>query len=153
MKVRFYGHDQGNKRQLEELIKLHGLENQLVYEGYKKDVAEIWEQNHALLLPSRYEGAPLVVIEAMLCNRMAIATDIGRNRELIDDNESGFIASGATIELLDECLERAWQKRNEWKKIGELAGEHIRQRYPADPVKEFKEKIERLVGLKTGSSV
>lgn len=151
LKIRFYGHDQGNKRQLEELIKLHGLENQLIYEGYKKNVEEIWEDNHALLLPSRYEGAPLVVIEAMFCNRMAVTTDIGRNRELMDDNESGFIASGATIELLDECLERAWQQRDNWKAIGELAGKHIRERYPHDPVLEFKEKIESLIPATVGS--
>ncbi|MEL7499099.1 MAG: glycosyltransferase family 4 protein [Planctomycetota bacterium] len=145
LKITFYGHDQGNKAQLEELIKLHGLEEQLVFGGYKKDVTDIWRENHALLLPSRYEGAPLVVIEAMICNRMAIVTDIGRNRELIDDNESGFIAPGATIELLDECLERAWAKRDQWEAIGQLAGQHIRERYPEDPVGEFKDKIKALV--------
>lgn len=145
LKITFYGHDQGNKRQLEELIKLHGLEDQLLFGGYKQNVEEIWSENHALLLPSRYEGAPLVVIEAMLCNRMAITTAIGRNRELIDDNESGFIAAGATIELLDDCLERAWEKRQQWQAIGKLAGEHIRQRYPQDPIGEFKDKIKALV--------
>lgn len=145
LKVTFYGHDQGNKKQLEELIKLHGLEDQLVFGGYKKDVQDIWRDNHALLLPSRYEGAPLVVIESMMCNRMAITTAIGRNCELIDDNESGFIAPGATIELLDECLERAWAKREQWESIGRLAGKHIRERYPADPISEFKSRIKGLI--------
>ena len=88
IQISFFGHDQGNKKQLEELIKLHGLEKQLIVETYRKHVTEIWEDHHALLLPSRYEGAPLVVIEAMLCNRIAIARDIGRNRVLIDDNDS-----------------------------------------------------------------
>lgn len=141
LKIRFYGHDQGNKRQLLELIAMHGLENQMTYSGFTNDVLEIWRDNHALLLPSRYEGAPLVVIEAMLCNRIAITTDIGRNRELMDDNESGFIAAGATIELLDEALERAWQKRNQWQSMGEKAGQHIRARYPEDPIREFADKI------------
>lgn len=146
LRISFYGHDQGNQRQLEELIKLHGLEGQLVIEGYRNKVQEIWEENHALLLPSRYEGAPLVVIEAMLCNRIPITTDIGRNRELIDDNESGFIAPGATIELLDDALERAWDKRHDWEAMGRLAGEHIRQRYPRDPVGEFAARLKALLG-------
>lgn len=148
LKITFYGHDQGNKRQLEELIAMHGLENQLVIGGYSDRVENIWRDNHALLLPSRYEGAPLVVIEAMLCNRIAITTDIGRNRELMDDNESGFLALGATIELLDEALERAWQRRHQWKQMGELAGRHIRDRYPEDPIGEFANKIKRVAGLK-----
>ena len=141
IKVSFYGHDQGNKRQLEELIKLHHLEKQLVIEEFKRDVQDIWRENHALLLPSRYEGAPLVVIEAMMCQRIAISTDIGRNRELIDDNESGFIAAGATVELVDDALERAWQKREQWQAMGQLAGRQIRERYPTDPVAEFADKI------------
>ena len=144
IKVSFYGHDQGNKRQLEELIKLHHLEKQLVIEEFKRDVQDIWRENHALLLPSRYEGAPLVVIEAMMCQRIAISTDIGRNRELIDDNKSGFIAAGATVELVDDALERAWQKREQWKAMGQLAGRQIRERYPADPVAEFADKIKGL---------
>ncbi|MDA7932630.1 glycosyltransferase family 4 protein [Mariniblastus sp.] len=141
LKVVFYGHDQGNKLQLLELIKLHGLEEQLVFHGFSDSVEEIWENNHALLLPSRYEGAPLVVIEAMLCNRIAITTDIGRNRELMDDNESGFVAMGTSVELLDEALERAWQKRHQWQEMGVLAGKHIRERYSDDPVRDFAEAL------------
>jgi glycosyltransferase involved in cell wall biosynthesis len=145
IQISFFGHDQGNKKQLEELIKLHGLEKQLIIEQYRKHVTEIWEDHHALLLPSRYEGAPLVVIEAMLCNRIAIATDIGRNRELMDDNDSGFIAAGATVDLVDDALERAWQKREQWQQLGLLAGKHIRERYPQDPVGEFADKIKGLL--------
>lgn len=144
IQITFYGHDQGNLKQLTELIRLHGLEGQLKIGGFKDRVEEIWEENHALLLPSRYEGAPLVVIEAMLCQRIPITTDIGRNRELVDDGQSGFIAAGATIELLDQALERAWEKREYWKEMGELAGRHIRERYPRDPIGEFADRIKAL---------
>ena len=141
IQITFYGHDQGNEKQLIDLIKLHGLEDQLKIGGFKDRVEDIWEENHALLLPSRYEGAPLVVIEAMLCQRIAITTDIGRNRELIDDGESGFIADGAIIGLLDQAMERAWTNRQRWREMGKLAGQHIRQRYPQDPIGEFADRI------------
>lgn len=145
LKIRFFGQDQGNARQLKELINLYGLKKQMSFGGYVPDVRQVWEQHHGLLLPSRYEGAPLVVIEAMLCNRMAISTDIGRNRELIDDNESGFIADAPTVALLDDAMERAWQKRDQWQAIGKLAGQHIRQRYPEDPIAEFMYHLQSLV--------
>lgn len=141
IKVQFYGHDQGNLRQLQELIKLYQLENQFSIVGFSQNVEEIWTANHALLLPSRYEGAPLAFVEAMLCNRIAIVTDIGRNRELMDDNQTGFLAAGATVELVDEALERAWEKREQWRSMGEMAGQQIRQRYPADPIREYADKI------------
>jgi glycosyltransferase involved in cell wall biosynthesis len=139
--IHFYGHDQGNRRQLEELIRMHGLENKLKLEGFTPDITKIWSENHGLILPSRYEGAALVVVEAMLSNRMVIVTDTGRNRELIDDGESGFIAHAATVELLDEALERAWQKRDQWEVIGRTAGCHIRERFSADPAGEFAQRL------------
>ena len=120
--------------------------------GFSDSVEKIWEDNHALLLPSRYEGAPLVVIEAMLCNRIAITTDIGRNRELMDDNESGFVALGATVELMDEAMERAWQKRHQWREMGELAGKQIRERYSDDPVRDFAGDIKQLAGAESTAS-
>lgn len=145
IEISFFGHDQGNKAQLEALIEMHGLQDQLKFGGFVKDVSDIWESNHALLLPSRYEGAPLVVTEAMLSGRFAITTNLGRNAELMDDNVSGFIAEGATISLVDEAMERAWKKRDQWQQIGQLARQHIRERYPEDPIGEYAEKILSLV--------
>lgn len=145
VEITFYGHDQGQMLQLKELIKMHGLEDKLKVGGFVDKVEDIWADNHALLLPSRYEGAPLVVIESMLCNRIAITTDIGRNRELMDDGVSGFVADGAIARLLDDAMERAWEKRDQWRAMGALAGQHIRQRYPKDPVREFADRIIGLV--------
>jgi glycosyltransferase involved in cell wall biosynthesis len=145
VEISFYGHDQGNKAQLESLIEMHGLQDKLKFGGFVKKVTDIWAANHALLLPSRYEGAPLVVTEAMLCGRFAITTNLGRNAELMDDNVSGFIAEGATVSLFDEAMERAWQKRDQWQQIGQLARQHIRERYPEDPIGEYADKVRSLL--------
>jgi glycosyltransferase involved in cell wall biosynthesis len=150
LKVNFYGADQGNRRQLDDLIALHGLQNQLQYCGYKNRIADIWAENHALLLPSRYEGAPLVIVEAMLSNRISVATAIGRNRELLEDGVTGFIAASATPELLDEALERAWSVRDQWRGLGEIAGQHVRDRYTLDPIGEFASKLRLLVQQPSG---
>lgn len=144
IEIHFYGNDQGNLRQFKDLVEAHGLQSKLKHAGFVNNVNEIWEKNHALILPSRYEGAPLVVIEAMLCGRIPITTDIGRNRELCDDGESGFIAASATPELIDQVLERAWEKRSQWKQMGELAAKHIRDRYTSDPVGDMAETIKSI---------
>ncbi len=144
LEITFFGKDQGNEAQLRDLIKMHDLGDQLKFGGFCTDVADIWRDHHALLLPSRYEGAALVVVEAMLCNRMAITTDTGRNSELMRDGESGFIAPFATIDLLDEAMERAWQQRHQWREMGERAGKSIRQNYSVDPIDEFAQRLKKL---------
>ncbi|MBX3417183.1 MAG: glycosyltransferase family 4 protein [Pirellulaceae bacterium] len=141
IEITFYGKDQGNERQLVELIKMHGLEDKLKLGGFMTEVEDIWRKNHALLLPSRYEGAALVVVESMLCNRVAITTNTGRNSELLRPDHTGFIAPYATIDLLDEALERAWAKREQWRELGEEAGRSIRAKYSVDPIEEFGKRL------------
>lgn len=105
---------------------------------------DIWKQNHALILTSRYEGLPLALVEAMLCGRTAIVTNVSGNAEVIIDNENGFLAKAATAEFVDEALERAWERRSEWKEIGNKAKEYIRSIIPEDPVKYFYDEIKTL---------
>lgn len=144
IEILFFGHDQGNARQLRDLIAMHGLQDRLKLAGFEKDVHRIWERCHGLLLPSRYEGAALVVIEAMMCHRMAITTDTGRNSELIEDGLSGFVARGPTVELLAEAMERAWQSRDRWREMGKQAGRNIRSRYSDNPIRDFASRLKAL---------
>ncbi len=144
LEIVFYGKDQGNLRQLKDLIVRYNLGDRLKIAGFEEDMTEVWNQCHGLLLPSRYEGAALVIVEAMLSGRLAITTDTGRNAEFIRDGESGFIAPAATSDLLDEALERAWQVRDQWQTLGQLAAKRIRQCYSEDPVGAFADKLVQL---------
>jgi glycosyltransferase involved in cell wall biosynthesis len=105
---------------------------------------EIWKQCHALILTSRYEGLPLAAVEAMLCGRTGILTGVSGNPEITLDNETGFLAKAATPESVDEALERAWDKREEWEEFGQRAKKYIRTLIPPDPVEHFCNVLEKL---------
>jgi glycosyltransferase involved in cell wall biosynthesis len=139
-KVRFYGSNQGHLRQLEALIARSATPAHFEIVGYS-DVAEIWHQNQALILASRYEGAALVVVEAMRAGRAVIATDTGRNRELIDHGETGFIAPAATVDLIDQALDLAYQHKHRLQAMGALAKQHIAQRYPESPENDLADRL------------
>ena len=110
--------------------------------GFANDLTEVWAQNHAIFLPSYMEGLPIVLMSAMLCARVSIATDIGSHTEVISDNVSGFIAAKPGVEALDEALERAWQRREEWEKMGLEARSAILKFLPEDPLRFFIHRIE-----------
>jgi glycosyltransferase involved in cell wall biosynthesis len=141
LQVSLWGSDQGFLQQLRQLIDLHGLHERLTYCGFTDDIASLWAQHHGLLLPSRMEGNALSLIEAMLCGRVPITTNVGRAAELIDDNENGFIAPAATAELIDEVLERAWQRRNEWQTMGQRAAQAIRARHSLRPAEDLADRL------------
>ncbi len=147
LSIRLFGDSQGNRTQMERLIERYGLQTQIQLAGYSENIEDVWANHHGLILPSRFEGAALAIVETMLCNRVCITTDVGRNRELIDDGETGFIAPAATADLLDTALETAWQRRDDWQAMGELAGTRIRQRYSEDPIADFYDKITDLASM------
>ncbi len=138
--VTFFGSGP-NRVTLENRIKMLGLQN-LSFGGFVSDIKEIWADHHGLVLPSRYEGLPLVVVEAMLCKRMCIVTDVPGNAELVQDNLDGFVAIAANARCLDEAMERAWLQRHKWEDMGNLAAKNVREAVPRDPIKYF---IDRLI--------
>jgi glycosyltransferase involved in cell wall biosynthesis len=103
------------------------------FAGSVPDIAEVWRTHHLLVLPSRTEGLPLALVEAMMLGRPAVVTDVGGNAEVIDDGVTGFIASGPGLDALDAALERAWVARAEWAEIGRRAAERIRELNPDGP--------------------
>ena len=139
MEIIFYG-DGIRERGLRNLKQYLDLTN-VTFAGFTDRSEEIWGQCHGLILASRMEGLPLALVEAMLCGRLSIATDIGGNAEVIEDNVSGFIAKAPSVELIDEALERAWQRRDEWEAIGKVAAKKIRELIPRDPVQIFFDKL------------
>lgn len=129
------------ERSLRRLAAMLGVEGKVHFAGTTKDVAGIWREHHALVLPSRYEGLPLAIVEAMLCHRAAIVTDVAGNAELLEDGVSGFVAAAPTVTELDKALERAWQARDRLQTMGLAAGQQVRQLVPADSVGVFAEKL------------
>lgn len=106
---------------LESLAQYYNIVNRIQFMGYVPDVKAIWRENHLLVLPSRAEGTPLALIEAMLCDRPAVVTDVGGNSEWVEEGETGFIASAPTAKSFSAALEKAWQAKNHWVTIGTRA--------------------------------
>lgn len=125
------------EQSLRRLACMLGVEDKVVFQGHVDSVESIWAGHHALLMPSRCEGLPLALVEAMLCGRPAIVTDVAGNTEVLEDERTGFVAAAPTRPLVAEVMERGWHRRAEWREMGQAAAASIRQQVPSDPVGEF----------------
>jgi glycosyltransferase involved in cell wall biosynthesis len=139
VEVSFYG-DGPMAQGLEEMAAAMGCKN-VRFPGFA-DPTEIWRTHHALVLPSRAEGLPLAQVEAMMCGRPVIVAEAGGTAEIIQDGEHGFLATAATEVAIDDALERAWQRRDDWPAIGDAAAAHVRAIYPTDPCGTFADRLQ-----------
>ena len=115
--------------------------NNVHFRGHVADIRTIWKENHLLVLPSRYEGLPLALVEAMWCGRPAVVTNVGGNAELCLDGETGFVAAAAAVPSIAVAMERAWEHRQDWPRMGEAARARIETQLPRDPVGLFCERL------------
>jgi len=143
LRVNFYGSGpcDGSIRKLAEMLSIENVR----FHGQVSNIANLWAANHALVLPSRFEGLPLVIVEAMLCGRMIITTDVAGNAEYLTEGVNGFIAPAPTPALLDQAMERAWEARSTWKEMGERARADVLGLLPEDPYGAFEAELLRLI--------
>ena len=127
---------------IENLIDFYKLNNNVTLHGHVNDIRrEIWVKNHILLMPSYYEGLPIALVEGMLCGRIAVATDVGGNMEIIEHNKNGFIAEAPTFYSFGKMLEYAYTQKEKFKLMGEKAYISAKKMYGKNPGKELLNKI------------
>ena len=129
-----------HRQPLHNLARYLGLEG-VSFAGQVDDILSVWERHNLGILASRYEGLSLALMEAMVLGRPNVVTRPCGNSEVVEDNQTGFIANAATVEALDEALERAWHRRSELSSMGVLAARRIRELTPEDPCHEFAERL------------
>ena len=118
--LNLYGKGQGEDY-LKDLAAFYQLTDKITFHGHVSDVTEIWCNNHILLIPSAGEGLPISLIEAMICGRPAVVTDVGGNTEVITEDVTGFIAEAPSVSSYSKALEKAWTNKEKWEEMGRNA--------------------------------
>jgi glycosyltransferase involved in cell wall biosynthesis len=96
----------------------------------EKRVSEIYDNSDILLLVSRYEGFPLVIMEAMAHGVVTISTDVGGISEHIRNGYNGFLIKNESEGLI---------VKNVCNVINELASnEHLMEKISTEAYKYAK---------------
>jgi glycosyltransferase involved in cell wall biosynthesis len=110
-----------DEEHLVRLVRECGLEGKLKFAGFSGNVDEIFANAHAVVLPSRYEGMPMVCVEAALCARPGMITDVGDSTRYFREGVSGFVAPHCDEKSVEEALERLWESRTRLEEMGKVA--------------------------------
>jgi len=90
--IRFISAGDGPLRdRAEALCARYGINKKVFFLGWRKDIASLLTAGDILLLTSRWEGMPVVFLEAMACGVPIVATDAGGESEIIINGINGFL--------------------------------------------------------------
>jgi glycosyltransferase involved in cell wall biosynthesis len=127
------------------LAEQAGISERVFFGGHVSPEV-IWASDHVLVMPSRYEGLPLAMVEAMLCGRPVLATDVAGHSEILENEVTGFLAEAPTAVMVARALEKLWSKRTSLERMGKASAERIRKLLgTSDPALAFAEKIKSIV--------
>lgn len=114
---------EGSKeRELRELIKKLNLEDKVIIPGKTpKAILEI-NKSEIFVFPSRYEGMPNALLEAMACGLPCIAADcIAGPSEIIKEGVNGFLVEVDNVEQIAERIIYLIENKDIANKMGQEA--------------------------------
>lgn len=94
---------------MKEKLGAEGLGDRIVLAGWvaREELPRCLMNARMLLLPSRYEGLPNIILEAMASGTLVLATAVGGIPGIVSDGETGFLISACTSDAICECVQRA----------------------------------------------
>ena len=111
-----------NRPALQSLIKQLGLEQDVSLMGFVQNPYPYMAHASLFVLPSRWEGLPTVLVEALYLGTPIIATDCpGGSREILKDGQFGKLVPVDAPLILAEAIEGSMNDRRDLilpKKVG-----------------------------------
>jgi glycosyltransferase involved in cell wall biosynthesis len=116
---------------LEALADAVGVADRVTFAGWSEQAPEWLGRWDAFVLPSRYEGLPLAMLEAMLAELPVVAADVGSVREAVEDGVTGVLVPPEDAPALAAALRRVLEEPARARELGRHARAVALERFTA----------------------
>jgi glycosyltransferase involved in cell wall biosynthesis len=111
---------------LKELVEWLGLKQRVHFAGFEPNVMRWMHAADGFVLSSRYEGLPMVLLEAGACGVPVVATNVPGTREAVVDGKTGWLApAGDAQELAKTMMKLMHMAPDARHAMGEQARKHV----------------------------
>lgn len=117
------------ERAVRERVAELGLGDRVRFLGRREDVPALLAAADLFVFPSRTEGLPNALLEAMAAAKPIVTTDVPGCGDLITDGQTGLLAPARNPEALSRCMRRLIDDRDLAARLGRAAREHAVRRY------------------------
>lgn len=118
--------DGENRQMINDLITDYKMSDVVKTYPYRKDVESLYNEFDVLVMSSRFEGIPYVILESMAYGKPIVSTNVGGISEIILDNKNGFITEVDDVIGLANAMESFINSPDLILKFGEKNKEYIK---------------------------
>jgi glycosyltransferase involved in cell wall biosynthesis len=109
-----------------------GVQDRVQFAGYRRDVPALMHCFDLYTHASRFEGMPIVVLEAMASGCPVVATAVDGTRELIEDGVHGWLVPPENPALLADAIHAALRDPNLAQQRAAAAYQRVREQFGED---------------------
>jgi len=120
----YSGNKFSNIEYLKKLADELDLSEEISFLGEKEDISEFLAQSDLFVLPSRFEGLPLSLVEAMASKLPVIASNISGSADLIEHEKNGLLFESENHTDLAEKILFFYKNRETMKRLAQNGYEH-----------------------------
>ena len=119
-----------------KLIKQYNLEGKVEMPGYivGKEKDEYFEKAGIYVMCSKYEGFPMVVLEAWARKTPVITTPVGGLPDVIEDGKNALVFNFNDVDGLTSALEQLVRNESLRNSMGEYGAEMVKQRFSKETI-------------------
>jgi glycosyltransferase involved in cell wall biosynthesis len=136
--LRFVGREEydGEEGVLRNDVEEHELEHAVEFAGVKdgSELAACYAEAQVLCLPSRREGVPLVLLEAMAFGLAVIATPVGGIADYVSHEDNGLLVPPGDVDALAGSIEALAADPGLRARLGEAARRRIDEQAGAETI-------------------
>jgi glycosyltransferase involved in cell wall biosynthesis len=114
---------------LERRIDEMGIADQVVLPGNVRDLTELMQGADVFVLPSLWEGLPLVLLEAMACGLPVVGTRIRGVAEVVEDGVSGLLVEPGDVGAMAKAIANLLGSAQRRAAFGAAGLEIVRREY------------------------
>lgn len=141
--------DGPERDRLEQMATAFELGGRVRFLGHREDVPRLLAAADLLVLPSRYEGLPNVVLEAMRFRKPVVATAAPGTTELVDDNVTGRLVPVGKPPALAQAVRTVIDDPDLARRLGEAGRARVETEFRATTmVERFATLYEELARIK-----
>jgi glycosyltransferase involved in cell wall biosynthesis len=137
--------DGGERPRLEDLARDLDLAERIVWTGWRDDSRAFLPSFDVFALPSRFEGFPLALLEALLARSAVVAADVGSVAEAVRDGETGLLVPPDDPRQLAAAIRRLLADAELRRQLGESGRELVLGRFTADHMTRAFEALYRVL--------
>lgn len=117
--------DGPESRAVHELAADLGVDERVLVTGWREDARDYLTGFDVFALPSRFEGFPLALLEAMLAELPVVASDVGSVGEAVLDGETGLMIEPEDVAGLTRALADLLDDPGRRRQLGAAGRAHV----------------------------